>query len=66
MPSVRNFNAMKARSYLVRLPLFTRAMILIIVLFWILGAQSVWNVRQWGALIPDQVGFATGRPQCGF
>ncbi|KAH8179532.1 rhomboid family protein [Sarocladium implicatum] len=59
MPSVRSFNTVRARSYLVRLPLFTRAMILIIFVFWILGAQSIWDVRKWGALIPDQVGFAT-------
>lgn len=58
MPSVRSFNTLRARSYLVRIPLFTRAMILAIVGFWALGL--VWDVRKWGALIPDKVGFATG------
>lgn len=60
MPSVQSFNTMKARSYVMRLPLFTRAMILIMSTFWIVGVQSVWDVREWGALTPDKVTFATG------
>ena len=45
---------------MVRLPLFTRAIILIIVATWLAGLQSVWDIRQWGALIPEKVNFQTG------
>jgi membrane associated rhomboid family serine protease len=59
MASIRTINTVRARSYLVRLPLFTRAIVLIIIAFWIAGLQSVWDVQYWGALIPDQINFAT-------
>lgn len=61
MPGVRGFSTLRARSYVFRLPLFTRAIILVIVLFWALTLPSAWDVRRWGALIPDQVSFTTGR-----
>jgi len=57
MPSVQGFSFVRARSYIFRLPLFTRAIILIICLCWVLGAQSVWDLRKWGSLIPDQIDF---------
>lgn len=57
--SLRTITPARARSYILRLPLFTRAMILIIIVFWIVGVQSAWDVRQWGALIPDQMNFKT-------
>lgn len=56
------FSTLRARSYVFRLPLFTRAMALIIVLLWAFGVQSVWDLRAWGALIPDKISFATGEP----
>ncbi|KAL2134619.1 hypothetical protein VTI74DRAFT_11361 [Chaetomium olivicolor] len=58
-PNVSGFSTMRARSYVFRLPLFTRAMIVAIVLFEFLCLQRWWDVRQWGALIPDEIGFAT-------
>jgi glycosylphosphatidylinositol transamidase len=61
MPNIQGFSTMRARSYAFRLPLFTRAMVLLIVVLWIVSLQSVWNLQQWGALIPDQVGIFTGR-----
>jgi membrane associated rhomboid family serine protease len=60
MPNVQGFSTLRARSYVFRLPLFTRAMILIIVLLWLAGIQSVWDLRQWGSLIPDQISITTG------
>lgn len=60
MPNIQSFSTVRARSYLLRLPLFTRAMVLVIVLFWIAGIQSVWDLREWGALIPDKLNFFTG------
>ena len=60
MPNIQGFSTQRARSYVVRLPLFTRAIILIIVATWLAGLQSVWDIRQWGALIPEKVNFQTG------
>lgn len=64
MPGLRSFNTVRARSYIFRLPLFTRAIIAAIVLLWLLGAPGVFNVQQWGSLIPDQMSFATGMRIC--
>ncbi|KAI1385330.1 uncharacterized protein F4822DRAFT_412778 [Hypoxylon trugodes] len=59
MPTIRGFNTLRARSYVFRLPLFTRAIIAIMIAFWIAGLQTVWDVRQWGALIPDELSIPT-------
>lgn len=53
------FNPQRLRSYILRLPLFTRACILIIVVFWLLELQTVWSVTQWGSLIPKEIGLGT-------
>ncbi|KAL6239116.1 hypothetical protein BDW75DRAFT_227467 [Aspergillus navahoensis] len=53
------FNPSRVRSYLLRLPLFTRLVILAIIVFWLLELQTVWSVVQWGALIPDELGLKT-------
>ncbi|EPE25975.1 Rhomboid-like protein [Glarea lozoyensis ATCC 20868] len=58
-PSLPQFSAARMRSYVFRLPLFTRAIIAIITLLWLLSMQSVWNVQQWGALIPKEIGLAS-------
>ncbi|KAJ9134730.1 Rhomboid protein 2 [Pleurostoma richardsiae] len=58
-PGVTGFSTLRARSYVFRLPLFTRAVVGIIGLFWLLSLQDVWDIRQWGALIPDEIGFGT-------
>jgi glycosylphosphatidylinositol transamidase len=47
------------RSYIFRLPLFTRSIIFVIVLLWVAGMQSVWDVQAWGALIPNEIGLAS-------
>ncbi|KAI8627502.1 Gaa1-like protein [Xylariaceae sp. FL1651] len=59
MPNVQSFSAVRARSYLFRLPLFTRAMLAVMVAFWLAGLQSVWDIQQWGALIPAELGITT-------
>ncbi|KAK0750457.1 Gaa1-like protein [Schizothecium vesticola] len=42
------------------LPLFTRAAVAGIVVFWIVGVQkALWDVRAWGALVPDEVGLTS-------
>ncbi|KAH6989447.1 rhomboid family protein [Ilyonectria robusta] len=55
MPSVQSFNTVRARSYVSRLPLFTRIIVVIIFAFWAAGFQSVLDLQKWGALIPDQI-----------
>lgn len=58
MPS---FNFLRTRSYVFRLPLFTRLIVFLIVLLWFLSLQSTWDVQEWGALVPDKIGFTTGK-----
>ena len=53
------FNLGRTRSYMFRLPLFTRLIITLIVAFWVVSIQSVWDVRAWGSLIPQETGVAT-------
>ncbi|BAE57577.1 unnamed protein product [Aspergillus oryzae RIB40] len=53
------FNPARVRSYLLRLPLFTRLVVLAIIVFWLLELQTVWSVVQWGALAPDEIGFGS-------
>ncbi|KAL4944871.1 hypothetical protein BDV06DRAFT_219928 [Aspergillus oleicola] len=53
------FNPSRVRSYLLRLPLFTRLVILAIIVFWLLELQTVWSVVQWGSVIPDEMNFKT-------
>jgi hypothetical protein len=60
MPSVQGFSTSRARSYLFRLPLFTRAIVALICALWLVGVQSVWDIREFGALVPSKINFATG------
>ena len=57
------FNLLPLRAYLFRLPLLTRASICLIFAIWILGVQSVWDMRQWGSLIPSEVGLTSSTLQ---
>jgi glycosylphosphatidylinositol transamidase len=58
-PSLPQFSAARARSYVFRLPLFTRCIVAVIVALWLAGLQSVWDVVEWGALIPEEIGIST-------
>lgn len=53
------FNPSRARSYLLRLPLFTRLVLLATLVFWLLELQTVWSVIQWGALTPNEINLGT-------
>ncbi|RAL09652.1 GPI-anchor transamidase subunit GAA1 [Aspergillus homomorphus CBS 101889] len=53
------FNPSRVRSYVLRLPLFTRLVLLAIILFWLFELQTVWSVVQWGSLIPEEIGIGT-------
>ena len=53
------FNPARVRSYVLRLPFFTRIVLVIIAVFWALELQTIWDVVKWGALIPDQVGLGS-------
>ena len=57
--SLPNVNPARLRIYALRLPLFTRSILLLIILFWILELQTAWNVAQWGALVPKEVNLGT-------
>ena len=61
IPSVTGFSTLRLRSYVFRLPLFTRAILAGIVVFWVAGLQSAWDLRAWGALVPDEIGIQTRR-----
>jgi len=56
-PTLPQFDARRLRSYILRLPLFTRAVVLIITGFWVAGL--VRNLTQWGGLIPSEIGLST-------
>ena len=58
-PSIPGFHPAKLRSYIFRLPFFTRVILLFIIIFWALELQSAWNVAQWGALVPVEVNLGT-------
>jgi glycosylphosphatidylinositol transamidase len=60
-PSLPQFSAVRMRSYIFRLPLFTRSIILVISVLWLVSNQSLWDVEQWGALIPDEIGLSTSQ-----
>ncbi|PYI11572.1 rhomboid protein 2 [Aspergillus sclerotiicarbonarius CBS 121057] len=53
------FNPSRVRSYVLRLPLFTRLVLLAILVFWLLEFQTMWSVVQWGSVIPEEAGFGT-------
>lgn len=55
IPTIQGFSTVRARSYLLRLPLFTRALIILVTAVWIAGLLPLWDLHQWGALIPDQI-----------
>lgn len=64
MPSVSipNISATRARSYVFRLPLFTRLAIAIIVAAWVVQIAvpvAQWDVKAWGALVPAEVDFSS-------
>ncbi|KAL8854045.1 MAG: hypothetical protein Q9221_001168 [Calogaya cf. arnoldii] len=58
-PTIPSLDVRRLRSYVFRLPLFTRIVLVFVVVFWILELQKVWNVVQWGALIPKEVNLRT-------
>lgn len=60
--NVTSFSTLRARSYIFRLPLFTRIVLLAIVAAWAASLQPAWDVKQWGALIPDQLSFTSCEP----
>ncbi|RWA04228.1 hypothetical protein EKO27_g10876 [Xylaria grammica] len=63
MPNIQSFNAQRARSYILRLPLFTRAMIVVMTVLAFVGVfwnpQDPWNIREWWALIPLELNLTT-------
>lgn len=58
-PNISGFSTLRARSYVFRLPLFTRLVLVAIVGFWLAGLLPWLDLKAWGALIPDEMGIAT-------
>ncbi|KAI9852535.1 MAG: putative rhomboid protease [Thelocarpon superellum] len=58
-PSLPQLNPARLRSYLFRLPLFTRVVLTLILVFWLLAFQSLWDIVEWGALIPLEIDLTT-------
>lgn len=58
-PMIPMINVQRTRSYILRLPLFTRCITAIIIALWVVSLQSAWDVRQWGSLIPKEIGLQT-------
>ncbi|EAS36353.3 rhomboid protein 2 [Coccidioides immitis RS] len=49
------FSPTRLRSYILRLPLFTRTVLIAIVTLCLLDLQPAWSVARWGALKPSEV-----------
>ena len=60
-PTLPQFNPARIQKYVFRLPLFTRIILLLIAMFWIVELQSAWNVKAWGALVPLEVNLGTSK-----
>jgi glycosylphosphatidylinositol transamidase len=62
-PSAPGLSTQRVLSYVNRLPLFTRGVAAVVVLAEVaaLACRGWWDVRAWGALVPDETGFATRR-----
>ncbi|CAK7222324.1 Putative rhomboid protease [Sporothrix bragantina] len=59
-PAAAAFNpARSTRSYLARLPLFTRVVAGLIVALYLLDWLPLWDLRAWGSLVPSKLSFAT-------
>ena len=58
-PTLPQINPARFQKYVFRLPLFTRIILLLIAIFWILELQSAWNVPAWGGLVPREVNWGT-------
>ena len=60
-PTLPSLSPARLRSYIFRLPLFTRIILLFIAVLWAVELQSAWDIVQWGSLVPKQVGLGTSR-----
>ena len=58
-PAIPKVDVRRIRSHILRLPLFTRLIVLLIVGLWVASLQTAWDVRQWGSLIPEEIGLQT-------
>ncbi|KAL8341222.1 hypothetical protein RB598_003257 [Gaeumannomyces tritici] len=53
------FNVVRARSYVFRLPLFTRVVGVVMMLAWVASLQSAWDIKAWAALKPSEINLKT-------
>ncbi len=58
--SMASFNAARStRSYLARLPLFTRVVSVLIVALYVVDCLPLVDLRAWGSLVPSKLSFGT-------
>lgn len=64
--NVSSFSTLRARSYIFRLPLFTRCAVSAIGLVWVISVltQSFWDLKSWWSLAPKELSL-TKRQFCG-
>jgi glycosylphosphatidylinositol transamidase len=55
-----SINTQRARSYVFRLPLFTRAIMVVVSVLAILSLLPLWDIQRWGSLIPSKVSVFNG------
>ena len=58
-PTFPQLNPARLRSYVYRLPLFTRIVLLAIFFLWIVRFPLQWDVVQWGSLVPNEMNLGT-------
>lgn len=57
-----SLNASRARSYVFRLPLFTRVIVAALVGVWVVQVVVPgWDLKAWGALVPAEVGLSSSK-----
>ncbi|KAL9110130.1 MAG: hypothetical protein Q9227_005324 [Pyrenula ochraceoflavens] len=59
LTSIPRFDGTRLRSYILRLPLFTRLCILLIILFYFLCLMPALSLSEWGSLWPSKIRFTT-------
>jgi glycosylphosphatidylinositol transamidase len=60
-PTLPQLSFGRMRSYIYRLPLFTRLIVSLIIILWIISISlgSVWDIQQLCSLIPDEMNMGT-------
>ena len=58
-PNTASISTLRARSYMSRIPLFTRFVAVLIIVLYIFSLQSYWDILEWGSLKPAAMSLKT-------